>query len=1287
MSDLPQPKPVVLISSLPPGSLSRKRKLKEDPSDSSISAPQIGQPDGQKKRGTVPSARIEVLLPPLGSWKRRLLGQVGSQRPISGQRAASTSSHARPPSSEARHVTARRKCLGTRLAAMSYEGKGDKFYTVADDESIENAGLLPGETESELDDSDAEIPVRLLDDFTIYDWDTLRLVPTADLLDLGPSTHYGASGLVRPWTDDGTDDDSDEDDFTSPLTIKLTPIIELNVHQFTPSTGSLDVKIYLKTRYAWYILNAPSKSYRPYFSGYWLKHQVLHLLVTSALANSAITLAKFLESPDIKGDTSAISQILKRPLSKDDILSKDMKAYIQEVLLDLSLDGLKLAHVPIIYQLFKADIYSQVSIRPLFKHSRNIGNSSHYTVVTPEVFALSMAFFLQCFKVVKPFSQAFFRSCSHSLNMGEIHGSFPIIKWIGSPVSSVYGAVKIGKTIYMPGEVVIVLPGEDPDKTRQKNAQALSSQSLNSLAEYWFIRICYLFERDGQQFLHGQWLAHGSKTLLQETAHSNGLFLMNSCDDVPLASIIQKCNLHWLAPNEMEHLEDTHNRFYCSNLIWDEDLAAFLESTQDPFNTELSHFCAICDSQAIKRKSETPILNLGSIFYLGMVYHKLDFIYVLNEQDEDAPYEIGQILNFSQDNANNTIQLQIRKLKHYDDFAVKHEHNLFNQANWKKDEHHLYYTSQTETISAENITGKCYTQCISAIGNLEAWKHQMNHFYIQDNFNIPLFMLESSDELQMLDSSTHSYCEECYKEHIKTLEKGDALFKQNRALRALEIFSGAGGLSIGLEESGFVKTRWAIEYAPSAAKTFQANKKHATVYNQDCNTLLEHAIEFYNGKNVPAVRSLDDKTPLPPLPKPGEVDLICGGPPCQGFSQANRHPQPDDPRNSLVCNMLSYVEFYRPKFFLLENVLGLLIHKLQVNKAGPQEGNVVAHGIIKFILRTLTSLGYQVRFSVLQAGVYGSPQNRRRVIFWGARRGLPLPEFPIPTHNFESKQWTVQLDTGLRLDHVTRDPDRPHRGAPLRTVTVDDVISDLPKFDWKNPHSVIEATRADKAEEKKRAAIGIPAFEAVSNHGAWDQSEGDPFPGYPDGVPYASPPRTRYQALVRQGSAEDAEVELHYTARYSEAVVERVCNVAIELGADWRSLPEELAIDRSSRKEGQQRDVRYSRIDGSAHFRTATTTVAPNAQGSTVIHPTQKRVLTVRECARAQGFPDSWKFLSVSEKPSTIVRDQLRQIGNAVPVPLSRALGNALGDTLIKMWEAEAETETEADQESGSPDF
>jgi hypothetical protein len=75
--------------------------------------------------------------------------------------------------------------------------------------------------------------------------------------------------------------------------------------------------------------------------------------------------------------------------------------------------------------------------------------------------------------------------------------------------------------------------------------------------------------------------------------------------------------------------------------------------------------------------------------------------------------------------------------------------------------------------------------------------HQKNHFYVQDNFNRQLlFMLESDDELQMLASFTHSYCEECYKKHIKTLERKYELFEQNRPLKALEIFSGSFSISI-----------------------------------------------------------------------------------------------------------------------------------------------------------------------------------------------------------------------------------------------------------------------------------------------------------------------------------------------------------------------------------------------------------------------------------------------------------------------------------------------------------
>jgi hypothetical protein len=104
--------------------------------------------------------------------------------------------------------------------------------------------------------------------------------------------------------------------------------------------------------------------------------------------------------------------------------------------------------------------------------------------------------------VVQPYKLRELKSYTYPLNLGEIHGAFPVIKWIGNPISdSIYDAVRIGKTIYkvgplcpshrswyqlfQPGEVVIVNPGEDPDKIRQSNAQASSSQSLNDLAEYW----------------------------------------------------------------------------------------------------------------------------------------------------------------------------------------------------------------------------------------------------------------------------------------------------------------------------------------------------------------------------------------------------------------------------------------------------------------------------------------------------------------------------------------------------------------------------------------------------------------------------------------------------------------------------------------------------------------------------------------------------------------------------------------------------------------------------------
>ena len=134
-------------------------------------------------------------------------------------------------------------CASAYQSMVSDREKDEIFYTMTDVELIEDADLLHGETPPDPDYPCAEdIPVRLLDDFAIYDWDTLRLVPITELLRLKSGLRYGASGSVKPWADDSTDEDgNDVETKVTPLMLKLSPILELNVHHFSPATGSLDM--------------------------------------------------------------------------------------------------------------------------------------------------------------------------------------------------------------------------------------------------------------------------------------------------------------------------------------------------------------------------------------------------------------------------------------------------------------------------------------------------------------------------------------------------------------------------------------------------------------------------------------------------------------------------------------------------------------------------------------------------------------------------------------------------------------------------------------------------------------------------------------------------------------------------------------------------------------------------------------------------------------------------------------------------------------------------------------
>ena len=153
------------------------------------------------------------------------------------------------------------------------------------------------------------------------------------------------------------------------------------------------------------------------------------------------------------------------------------------------------------------------------------------------------------------------------------------------------------------------------------------------------------------------------------------------------------------------------------------------------------------------------------------------------------------------------------------------------------------------------------------------------------------------------------------------------------------------------------------------------------------------------------------------LPLPGQVDFICGGPPCQGFSGMNRFTKStwSKVQNDMVLGFLSYADIYRPKYFLLENVRNFVAH----NKGQT----------FRLVVRTLLELGYQVRFGVLNAGNFGVSQARKRLFIWGAAPGCKLPEWPKPLHTFACPQISIPLPNKEKVSKCM------HRSSFLTFIT------------------------------------------------------------------------------------------------------------------------------------------------------------------------------------------------------------------------------------------------------------
>lgn len=183
----------------------------------------------------------------------------------------------------------------------------------------------------------------------------------------------------------------------------------------------------------------------------------------------------------------------------------------------------------------------------------------------------------------------------------------------------------------------------------------------------------------------------------------------------------------------------------------------------------------------------------------------------------------------------------------------------------------------------------------------------------------------------------------------------------SNGLKAVDIFSGGGGLTVGLKRAGF-NVVGAVEVEFHAFATFKANHPEVRVFKQDVKTVSGG--DFLN------------------LVPNGDIALVAGCPPCQGFTSLTAKYRREDPRNALVLEMLRLVREIQPIAVMMENVPGL------AKKGRP---------LLDKFINELESLGYEITCDSLQVADFGVPQRRRRLVLL-AGKGFKIP-LPAPTHS------------------------------------------------------------------------------------------------------------------------------------------------------------------------------------------------------------------------------------------------------------------------------------------------
>lgn len=408
------------------------------------------------------------------------------------------------------------------------------------------------------------------------------------------------------------------------------------------------------------------------------------------------------------------------------------------------------------------------------------------------------------------------------------------------------------------------------------------------------------------------------------------------------------------------------------------------------------------------------------------------------------------------------------------------------------------------------------------------------------------------------------------------------------SLKFVDLFAGCGGLSLGFSQAG-LEGIFAIERDPMAFETFKAN----LLGNQGTGQAFTWPAWLEQG--AWDIENLLEKHGGDLVSLRGQVDILCGGPPCQGFSFAGRRNE-DDPRNQLFNKYVEVVEALRPQAIVLENVPGMKVLHGRGNVVPLPGTNAspIRQSYYDKLVGRLQDAGYEVASELVDCSRFGVPQRRSRLIAIGMRKDVAegLPDFGKRAfEQLESSR--VQMLGGL--------------GLPEK-VSASHAISDL---------------------ETKGKQLG-PCRDPMAR-GDFHEVE------------YVHP-RTSYQVLMQDGY--EGPMDSMRLARHRPDVAARFERIINECR---KGVP----MNEASRREFGLKKQRIHPMSPDEPSPTVTT--LPDD----ILHYSEPRILTVRETARLQSFPDWFHFKGKYTTGGHRRRKECpryTQVGNAVPPLLARAI-------------------------------